>query len=173
MKANIKKQIAENNARIEFLQGQMEVYKRIQNRWSKNEITWLQFDELCKKTFKQDTCVDQNMRYEIEFLTKWNMILTGDVQMYANRRFYSDCDPYEIVEVKTPRMFVVRAMNCEHTGAPYENKWNITSDAKGHTLNVSIRKSKRGYNIAIVGEDGSGSHFGLSEHPHKYYDYEF
>ena len=60
-----------------------------------------------------------------------------------------------------------------YTGAPYENKWNITSDAKGHTLNVSIRKSKRGYNIAIVGEDGSGSHFGLSEHPHKYYDYEF
>lgn len=173
MKANIKKQIAENNARIEFMQGQMEVYKRIQNRWSKNEITWLQFDELCKKTFKQDTCVDQNMRYEIEFLTKWNMILTGDVQMYANRRFYSDCDPYEIVEVKTPRMFVVRAMNCEHTGAPYENKWNITSDAKGHTLNVSIRKSKRGYNIAIVCEDGSGSHFVLSEHPHKYYDYEF
>lgn len=173
MKANIKKQIAENNARIEFLQGQMEVYKRIQNRWSKNEITWYQFDALCNKTFGQDTSVDQNMRYEIEFLTKWNMILTGDVQMYANRRFYSDCDPYEIVEVKTPRMFVVRAMNCEHTGAPYENKWNITSDAKGHTLNVSIRKSKRGYNIAIVGEDGSGSHFGLSEHPHKYYDYEF
>jgi hypothetical protein len=104
------------------------------------------------------------------------------VGMYANHHGWTDVNPYEIIEVKSPAMMKVRAMNaeiCKETKPEFVaggfsavcinnagQRWLCTSDPAGEV--VAIRKHSDG-----TWKDRNGRKFKISDKPSKFYDYNF
>lgn len=116
-------------------------------------------------------------------------ILTGDNAIYANQYFYTDIEPWEVIEIKTDRCLVVREMKafikveakkalqdsfvpggfCGH----FENDlqdWTYESDPNGQVAEIRLHKDGFYY---LPGYSGKGTRFKLSNVPTKYYDYNF
>ena len=100
---------------------------------------------------------------------------------YANQIGYSDIHPYEVIEQRTERKLIIRAMETlelewekevyaggfsAHFENQSEQKWDIKPDQEGHV--VSIRQHKDGHWY-----DTSGARYRLSDKPRKFYDYNF
>lgn len=116
----------------------------------------------------------------------YSMIASG-VALYANQFFYSDVEPWEVLEIKTDRCIVVREMKAEITAegrkklqesfvpggfiGHFDNdaqEWKITPDPDGCV--ATIRRHKDG-GFYLPGS--RGTFFKLSTKPFKKYDYNF
>lgn len=114
-------------------------------------------------------------------------LLAGDAPIFANQAFYTDWEPWEVIEIKTDLCLIVRKMKAELTdeGAKglqdsfipggffghFDNgkqRWTISSDPEGEV--ATIRRHKCG-TFHIAGE--KGSRFYIEAEPYKYYDYNF
>tara|TARA_R110000803_G_scaffold119597_2_gene187889 strand:- start:3036 stop:3365 length:330 start_codon:yes stop_codon:yes gene_type:complete len=100
---------------------------------------------------------------------------------YANLHLYSDVNPYEIIEVRTPNRIVVREMDaekdksvklefhpggfCGHVSNQEKQKWFYKSNDK-YPLEV-LRKHKDGF---FWNNNGK---FILNNEPIKFHDYNF
>lgn len=106
-------------------------------------------------------------------------------KLYANRIGYSDVDPYEIIEKKTDKLYVIREMEAVETEESkrkriksfipggffghFDNdiqEWDIKPKKDGWTL--KIRRHKDGYFY-----DTMGQRYSLSNKPVKFYDFNF
>ncbi len=103
-------------------------------------------------------------------------------EKFANKIGYSDIEPYEIIEKRTPKKLIIRSMNTKpnpefipefipggfsaHCTNQNEQKWFYESNNNGYTF--AIRKHKSG-----KWKDTSGSEYRLNEYPVKFYDYNF
>lgn len=102
---------------------------------------------------------------------------------YANFHGYNDIEPYEIIRFVTSKCIEIRAMSCvEDNWKPdwvpggfsaicmnqHHQKWCITSDPIQPTIRIRRHCGKRkGW------FDPKGRMFILSNHPIKFYDYNF
>ena len=106
---------------------------------------------------------------------------------YCNRYYYTDIEPYEVVEYVNEKTLIVRSMNAELTSESeqalkdsfvaggfsghYDNdlqEWDITPNEQGTILKVRLHKD--GYYHAA---GDKGTRFRLSARPVKWYDYNF
>ena len=100
---------------------------------------------------------------------------------FANKHGYSDCEPYEVVEVINDKKMVIREMDCTqlpwkkdwheggfagHISNQHEQKWKIESNDKNHKF--FIRKHKSG-----AWKDAGGNKYQLDSEPVKFYDFNF
>ena len=101
---------------------------------------------------------------------------------YANLTMWSDVDPYEVIETRTPKKKIIRAMSAEldkdwkpevipggflgHCTNQHTQKWNITSCEESKQF--PIRLHKDGW-----WRDKRGARYRLSDKPVKFYDYNF
>ncbi len=108
-------------------------------------------------------------------------ISKGNKMQYANHYMYSDVEPYEVVRIVSEKTIEIRAMKAErdesvklefhvggfsaHCSNQDQQKWIITSDETAPIKR--IRLGKRGW------KDAHGGRYGLSDKPHKKYDYNF
>lgn len=100
---------------------------------------------------------------------------------YANHFGWTDVNPYEVLKVVSDKTLVIREMDADRDESVALNfevggfsavctnmsdqKWNIKSNESNPV--IRIRLGKRGW------KDAHGRKFGLSDHPRKYYDYNF
>ena len=66
---------------------------------------------------------------------------------FANKHVYSDCEPYEVVEVINDKKMVIREMDC--TQLPWEKDWHEGGFA-GHISNQHEQKWKIESNDKII-----------------------
>lgn len=107
---------------------------------------------------------------------------TVEEATHANRLGYSDIEPFEIVEKRTPRKLMVRCMDAE---LDPEWKMDVTVGGfAGHVNNNRTQKysysSNEEYELRAIrlnkrGEwhDKYGHRYSLNTVPHKFYDYNF
>ncbi|MCW5591032.1 MAG: hypothetical protein KIS74_02935 [Burkholderiales bacterium] len=104
------------------------------------------------------------------------------VGYYANRKLWTDVDPYEIVRVVSEKCLDVRPMKATpdptwkpefipggffgHTANNHDQRWLYERDPKAPT--IRIRKHKNG-----TWKDASGMRFNIALEPHKHHDYNF
>ena len=118
---------------------------------------------------------------------KQELLILVAEKKYANQYLYSDVNPWEVIEEKSPVRIVVRAMRCQikpearkalqESFVPggflghFDNavqEWDISPDKDGMTIELRKHKDGRWY------EAGSRScPFILSTEPFKRYDYNF
>lgn len=104
---------------------------------------------------------------------------------YANLIMYSDIKPFEVVEERTPNLYLIREMDavitdesrkklnesfypggfCGHFDNDLQ-EWNITSNEEYPVF--KIRRHKDGFYYSAYGEK-----YRISPKPVKYYDYNF
>jgi len=99
---------------------------------------------------------------------------------YANHYGWSDVNPYEVVKKISDRTIEVREMDAEkdHSvettfvpggfSAVSDNAqaWHIKSNPQNPVIRIRLHKSGQW-------KDKHGRQFGLSNKPHKFYDYNF
>jgi len=104
------------------------------------------------------------------------------VGAYANRRLWTDVDPYEIVRVVSDRCLEVRAMETEpdltwqrevipggftgHTTNNHEQRWVYRRCPEGQTLRIRKHKNGQWY-------DAHGDRYSIAAQPVKHYDFNF
>jgi len=126
------------------------------------------------------------LRWKYEFLkTIVDGAKTG--KLYAMECLWSDVNPFEVVEIKSEKTFVVRAMNAELTEKAKENlqksfvpggffghtdndqqEWIITPNVTAGTFEIRYHNSKR-----EIGFYRSHIYYRLANEPYKKYDYNF
>ena len=100
---------------------------------------------------------------------------------FANHHGYSDVNPFEVIRVISDKTLEVREMEASrdtsvkldfeaggfsaHCLNQSEQKWLIASDPSKPV--IRIRFGKLGW------KDAHGRRFSLSDHPRKFYDYNF
>ena len=105
------------------------------------------------------------------------------MKQFFNQKMFSDVEPYEIVEVISPKRVKVRAMNAVLLNKPVYNEFNrITNN---HELKYDYSSNENGHEVIITKrKDGNWYQLGhksghyetkfLNENnPRKYYDYTF
>lgn len=104
---------------------------------------------------------------------------------YANNYMYSDVDPYEVIEECTENCYIIRPMIAIETEQSKNDrqksfvpggfightdnsvqKWDIVSDENASTFKIRRHKDGKWY-------DANGSKYYISNHPVKFYDYNF
>jgi hypothetical protein len=99
---------------------------------------------------------------------------------YANHYGWSDVNPYEVVKKVSDRTLEVRAMDAEKdesvktTFVPggfsvvsdNAQAWHIKSNPQNPIVRIRLHKTGEW-------KDKHGRRFGLSNEPHKFYDYNF
>lgn len=101
---------------------------------------------------------------------------------YANHIGYSDVNPFEIVRRISDRTIDVREMEATrdesvklefhaggfsaHCSNQRDQRWHITSDESAPITRIRLQKSGDW-------KDKHGRRFSLSDHPIKFYDYNF
>ena len=73
---------------------------------------------------------------------------------FANRHGYSDCEPYEVVEVINDKKMVIREMDC--TQLPWKKDWHEGGFA-GHVANQHEQKWKIESNYKNVNKRPNGA----------------
>ena len=167
---------AELNAIVANLETELEIKRQAWRAtgWNDHD-TYVAYNET-ERALKQ-------AKREAEFYS----MIASDGPLYANQLFYTDVEPWEVVEIKTDRCIVVRAMKAEITEkgrkqlqesfvpggfiGHFDNdaqEWTITPDPDG--IVATIRRHKNGL-FYLAGSTGSS--FRLSTTPYKKYDYNF
>lgn len=100
---------------------------------------------------------------------------------YANHHSYTDVNPYEVVQRVSEKTLIIRRMDTEalpwdrqfypggfvgHTANQHKQQWTITSDPDAPTMRIRLHKDG-------VWRCANGNRFRLSDHPIKFYDYNF
>lgn len=104
------------------------------------------------------------------------------IKDYANHLMYSDIAPYEVVEIRTPRLVYIRAMDAElikrptdfrpggfagHYADNYSQKWDIKSNPENPKIAIRWSKAKNRW------QDAKGNRYSMADKPCRYYDYNF
>jgi hypothetical protein len=100
---------------------------------------------------------------------------------YANHYGWTDVNPYEVIKAVSDRTLEIREMDADKDESvslefvaggfsaictnPNDQKWHIKPNESNPV--IRIRLGKNGW------KDKHGRKFGLSDHPRKYYDYNF
>lgn len=120
------------------------------------------------------------------WLEETDILLSHNI--YMNRYLHTDITPWEVVEMITPRKFVIREMNAIETEASRQARTNTfePDGFMGHTDNdvqdwnifpndnpdtycdVIVRKHKDGYWY-----DVHGNKYQIDSKPRKFYDFNF
>lgn len=152
--------------------------------------------EALRKEWKDSQCKNgytyAEMRSTGGFLEKLKReqffygLLSGDKRIYANQHFYTDVEPWEVVEIKSERLLVVRPMKatikpeakkalhdsftpggfCGHFDNSAQ-EWDYESDPNATT--VKIRRHKDG--AFYMANDST--RFVISDKPCKHFYYNF
>jgi len=101
---------------------------------------------------------------------------------FANRCGHSDIEPFEIVRVHGPKRIEIRRMEykqdptwqpnivpggfCGHCTNQSEQRWIITANPENPTHMIRLHRDG-------VWRDIGRSRFTLSDHPRRFYDYNF
>ena len=101
--------------------------------------------------------------------------MNTEIKKYANHVMFSDVEPYEVIEVITPKRVLVRPMKCTRVKSPSfeiggflahfqndEQEWMIEPDTDAETF--EIRLHHNGWNRG---------RFHMNDKPVKYYDFNF
>ena len=132
-------------------------------------------------------CEFESARKQAERDYKYYSLLAGDAPFYANQVFYTDWEPWEVIEIKTDRCIVIRKMKSEIKKEAAEalqdsfvpggfcghfnndlQEWDITSNPEGEI--ATVRRHKDG---CFYFAGASGNRFYVEAEPYKYYDYNF
>lgn len=139
------------------------------------------------KTYQEYCKAERLMRKAKKDAEHYNM-LASDGPLYANQHFYTDWEPWEVIEIVTDNCIIVREMSAEvteesakklqesfvpggffgHTNNDLQ-KWDIKSNPDGQV--AKIRRHKDG--AFYLPNSRGGSRFWLDTKPYKYYDYNF
>lgn len=172
----------EFTARREELKAQFETYKaeydRLRKAWSMSGYN----DDAIYRQLDEVSNLYRAAQFDLEYYT----LLTCGKTIYANQAFYTDHEPWEVIEIRTDRLLVVRKMKATiredaakklqdsfvpggffgHTNNDLQ-EWDITPDPDGEVQ--LIRRHKNGvFHIA-----GNSTRFYVEAEPYKYYDYNF
>lgn len=101
---------------------------------------------------------------------------------YANHIMYTDVEPFEVIEVKTPGKMVIREMDATldptwkrefypggffgHTANDRSQRWFYASNPANRTVVIRKHKDGRWY-------DKHGGRYSLADAPYKFYDHNF
>ena len=173
----------EFTARYEELKAQVadleKQYETSRNIW---RVSGYKDNEAYKEMITAERKMDQAKR-DCEFYK----MLSNDQPIYANQYFYTDVEPWEVVEIKTDRLLIVRPMKAElkkdaekalreffifcgfigHFNNDAQ-EWEYTSDTTAGTTEISRHKDGT---FRLAGDHGTC--FYIAEAPRKYYDYNF
>lgn len=104
-----------------------------------------------------------------------------EIKAYANQMGWSDVEPYEVVEVRTPNKVMIRRMESEMTKAPkligtggfaahfdnHTQEWEITSNESYPVVAIRWSKAKKHW------YDKYGQRYRMSDTAVKFYDNNF
>lgn len=105
------------------------------------------------------------------------------MKQFFNQKMFSDVEPFEIIEVISPKRVKVRAMNAERLDNPVYNenhrivnnaeiRYDYSSCEDGHEVIITKRKDGNWYQLGH--KSGHYETKFLNENkPCKYYDYTF
>ena len=74
------------------------------------------------------------------------------VGMGVTEFYWSDRHAYEVIEVIDQRHITIREYKAVHTGAAYENKWDLVSDPTRPEIPL-VKRGKYWYNYATVTQE--------------------
>lgn len=130
------------------------------------------------KTFSEITLKKQECVYLVEKV-KLDLL----EKKYANQRGYSDIEPYEVIEERTPNLYIIRGMKSVQTEESKQKMkesfmpgdfhchfdnflqdWIIEPDEEGRQVKVRRHKDGKFY-------DSDGQRYEISEKPIKFYDF--
>lgn len=156
-------------------------FKALSTLWAKERD-----NDTVYKAWQECNMRIRSIESEIRYLEMITGVLEGK-PLYANEVMYSDTNPYEVIEMKTDKTWVVRSMTatikeeakkalqdsfipggfCGHFDN-YEQEWDITPDENGavRTIRFHSSKSSRGW-------FDKSQRFSISTNPVKFYDYNF
>jgi hypothetical protein len=102
--------------------------------------------------------------------------------LYANYCGYTDVEPHEVVEVRTPNKMMIRHMNAErdptwkmdfhpggffgHVANDQTQRWFITPNPDLPVFAIRKRKNGKWY-------DKHGGRYNIADKPHKFHDHNF
>lgn len=155
-----------------------EEYERLGEAWRRAHYN----DDAIYKAYCEAEHKAKSAQRDAEHYTK----LASGKKLYANQVFYTDWEPWEVIEIKTDRMIIVRKMKAElkeeaekklyDSFVPggffghFNNgcqEWNYISDPKGKI--AILRRHKSGE----FRMPKDSTRFYLDYEPYKYYDYNF
>lgn len=96
-----------------------------------------------------------------------------EVGMGATEMFYTDREPYEIIEVKDSRHITVRSMSCkriDNNGMSECQDYEYAPDPNGRI--ATLFKTKQGRWVERVGKSYSCNGWAIG-YAEKYYDFSF
>ena len=93
-----------------------------------------------------------------------------EVGMGCTEIYWSDREPYEVIEVKDNRHCSARKMQAKHIGEAFTNEWDITPDEEGRIVDLFKTKQCRWVHRFSDGRYGQTFVMGYAD---KYYDYSF
>lgn len=176
---SIKQHLDDNKARLIEVQGKIKVAHEKYKSLVSHDLTSLNHKVFrdCFEMFPEEERLlkESIRRMEIELLDK----------KYANKILFSDVEPFEVIEEKTPNLYVVRSMKAVQTDSSKENlsnsfvrggfvgtydndlqEWDITPDENGEILNIRKHKNGKFY-------DSNRVEYVISNKPCKFYDFNF
>lgn len=164
-KGKIKKEIDELNKEIKLKSEELSLEQVMKMRQS-----------ICGESYMKLKQVEEDIaKIEKDLLEK----------KFANNIMYTDVVPFEVIEERTPNLYVIRSMKSEQTEQSkkdlkesfipggfcghFDNdlqEWDITPDDDG--LVIKIRRHKDG-----IFYDVHGGRYSISSKPIKFYDFNF
>ena len=175
-KSEFKAKAAEAVALAESLAKQFEAARAAWRRSGYNDDN--AYKEFCRIDYEWNAAKRDVDRYTL---------LASDGPIYANQAFYTDWEPWEVIEIKTDRKLVVRKMIAEpepeakkklHDSfvpggfcGHFDNdlqEWVYKSDENGEIAEVRLHKDGA-YHLA----GSEGTRFYLDTEPYKFFDYNF
>lgn len=105
------------------------------------------------------------------------------MNQYFNEKLYSDFNPFELIEVVSPKKVKIRKMNAVRVDVPvYDNnnqivnnheiRYEFSSDEDGYEITVTKRKDGNWYQLGRKSGNNEVKYLNESK-PYKYYDYGF
>ena len=152
---------------------------------AQSRLTEMKAERSAHKTSSKEwsDCFDRNYSESQRLEQEVRILENRMIQPFCSEAGYSDWYPFEVVEVRTERLIVVRAMKseldpswkpdfhvggfCGHTANNHSQRWNCTSDENAVNIKVRWHEAK--------GRWGIGTHrrFYCDHAPRKFHDYNF
>lgn len=97
-----------------------------------------------------------------------------EIGMGVTEMYWSDREPYEVVDIKDERHITVRELDAKRTddhGMSEDQRYEFSSNPEGRILNLF--KTKNGEWRERIGRNGLGCNKFVIGYADKYYDYSF
>lgn len=161
------------------------VYMSASKEFEAAQLKWRATGYKINEVYKEYQIAERAKKSAQEIVERFTILCSSKI--YANQYFYTDVEPWEVVEIKTERCLVVRPMIAElkqsaqkalaesfvpggffgHTDNS-KQEWIITSDETAETCEIRMHKDGLYYMSG-----SKGTRFHLSTKPRKFYDYNF